>query len=173
MGKKKSRSPISATRAASTLISSAAASVYNTQQLLPGGLLPRFAERLGAVSPHSQACLPLYQSRKRTQFGIQWNSKISLEMLPTWGWQDGWAGFQRWNLSNSGSHARFNFSQSDPTTLLCLFIFGLPTVVKVNSEATSQPGHTGSPNHIYKWSGPLPFAEKTKILLTAELQSSD
>lgn len=56
---------------------------------------------------------------------------------------------------------------------LCLFIFGLSTVVKVNSEATSEPAHTSSPNHIYKWSGLLPFPEKTKISLTSEVQSSD
>lgn len=37
-------------------------------------------------------------------------------MLSTWGWQDGWAGFQRWNLSNSGSRTGFTFSQSHPTT---------------------------------------------------------
>lgn len=37
-------------------------------------------------------------------------------MLSKWGWQDGWARFQRWNLSNSRRHTGFTFSQSKPTT---------------------------------------------------------
>lgn len=75
-----------------------------------------------------------------------------------------------------GCFTRFlvlNSSLSNVTTTLCLFIFCFPTVVKLNSEATSEHGHTGSPTHIYKWFGRLPTAEKTKILVTADLLSPD
>lgn len=73
-----------------------------------------------------------------------------------------------------GCFTRFlvlNSSLSNVTATLCLFIFCFSTDVKLNSEATLEHGHTGSPTHIYKWFGLLPTAEKTKILATADLLS--
>lgn len=130
-------------------------------------------QQLETVCSHSQACCASTSKRSRPslEFNKIWifHKKCCLHEV---GEMDGlpFKG-EIWAIPAATQGLPFLRAVRQPP--LCLFIFGLSTVVKVNSEATSEPGHTSSPNHIYKWSGPLPFPVKTKISLTSEVQGSD